>query len=82
MLRRWNHPPKINLRDVSCWMSIKEACKLEVSIIAKLSKERCISVVARKGHFALHINMIEIGVGPFQLEKHTPPKWAYQEYET
>jgi hypothetical protein len=22
------------------------------------------------------------GMGPFQLEKHTPPKWVYQKYKT
>jgi hypothetical protein len=26
--------------------------------------------------------MIKIGVGPLQLEKHTPPKWVYQKYGT
>jgi hypothetical protein len=26
--------------------------------------------------------MIERGVGPFQPDKHTPPKWLYQKYET
>jgi hypothetical protein len=36
---------KINLRDVSWWMSIKDACRLGVLIIAKLSKEGCISLV-------------------------------------
>jgi hypothetical protein len=33
---------KIYLKDVSWWMSIKDAYRLGVSIIAKLSKERCI----------------------------------------
>jgi hypothetical protein len=32
---------KIDLKDVSWWMSIKDACRLEVPIIAKLSKEGC-----------------------------------------
>jgi hypothetical protein len=26
--------------------------------------------------------MIEVVVGPLQLEKHTPPKWAYKKCET
>jgi hypothetical protein len=26
--------------------------------------------------------MIEVGVGPFQLKKHIPPKQAYRKYET
>jgi hypothetical protein len=38
---------KINLKDVSWWMSIKNACRLGTLIIAKLSKERCISLNAR-----------------------------------
>jgi hypothetical protein len=36
---------KIDLRDVSWWMSIKDVCRLEASITAKLSKEGCISLV-------------------------------------
>jgi hypothetical protein len=36
---------KINLRDVLWWMSIRDACRPMVSIIAKLSKERCISLI-------------------------------------
>jgi hypothetical protein len=42
---------KINLRDVSWWMSIKKFYRLEASVIAKLSKERCISLVARRRSF-------------------------------
>jgi hypothetical protein len=30
----------------------------------------------------LHIGMTEVGVGPPQPKKHTPPKQAYQKYET
>jgi hypothetical protein len=26
----------------------------------------------------LHVSMIEVGVGPRQPEKCTPPKWTYQ----
>jgi hypothetical protein len=37
---------KIDLRDVSWWMSIKDAYRLGVLIIARFSKERCISLVA------------------------------------
>jgi hypothetical protein len=36
---------KIDLRDVSWWMSIKNASKLGTLVIAKLSIERCISLV-------------------------------------
>jgi hypothetical protein len=38
---------KINPRDVSWWMSIKDACKLGALITIKLSKEGCISLAAR-----------------------------------
>jgi hypothetical protein len=38
---------KIDLRGVSWWKSIKDAYILGVSVTAKLSKERCISLVAR-----------------------------------
>jgi len=31
-----------------------------------------------EGHFVLHINMIEVGVGPPQFEKHTFPKRVCQ----
>jgi hypothetical protein len=36
---------KINLKDVSWWMSIKDACIFGVLVIARPSKERCISLV-------------------------------------
>jgi hypothetical protein len=38
---------KIDLRDVSWWMSIKDACIHKALIIARLSKERCISLATR-----------------------------------
>jgi hypothetical protein len=38
---------KINLRDVSWWKSIKNVCKPNAPVITKVSKERCISLVAR-----------------------------------
>jgi hypothetical protein len=37
---------KINLKDASWWMSIKEAYKFGVSIITKPSKEGCIFLVS------------------------------------
>jgi len=37
-------PSKINLGDVSWWMSIKDAYRHGVLIITRLSKERCISL--------------------------------------
>jgi hypothetical protein len=37
----------IDLRDVSWWKSIKNAYGLGAPIIARLSKERCISLVIR-----------------------------------
>jgi hypothetical protein len=36
---------KIDLKDVSWWMSFKDASKPQVSIIAKLFKERCIFLI-------------------------------------
>jgi len=36
---------EIDLKDVSWWMSIKEACKPRASVIARLSKEGWISLV-------------------------------------
>jgi hypothetical protein len=42
---------KINLKDVSWWMSIKKAYRPKVLIIAKLSKERCISLIAKGRSF-------------------------------
>jgi len=39
---------KINLRDVLWWMSIKDAYKLGVPVTTRLSKERCISLAARR----------------------------------
>jgi hypothetical protein len=38
---------KIFLRDVSWWMSIKNACRPRASITAILSKEGCISLTTR-----------------------------------
>jgi hypothetical protein len=38
---------KIYLRDVSRWMSIKDACIPNASIITKLLKKQCISLIAR-----------------------------------
>ncbi len=73
---------KIYVKDVSWWMSIKIACRPRASIIARLSKEGCISLVARGNHLVLHINMIEAGVGPLEPKIHTLPKWVYKKYET
>jgi hypothetical protein len=38
---------RIDLRDVSWWMSIKDAYKPRALITVRLSKERCNSLVAR-----------------------------------
>jgi hypothetical protein len=37
----------IYLRDVLSWMSIKDACRPEASITAKLFLKQCISSIAR-----------------------------------
>jgi hypothetical protein len=42
---------KIGLRDVSWWMSIKDAYRLGVLVIAKLSKEGCISLAIGRRPF-------------------------------
>jgi hypothetical protein len=55
-------------------MSIKDAYKPKVLVIAKLSKKGCISLTTREGYFELHKGMNERGVGPPQLKKHTTPK--------
>jgi hypothetical protein len=44
---------KINLRDVLWWISIKYAYRLGTLVIAKLSKERCISLII--GGMSFHI---------------------------
>jgi hypothetical protein len=38
---------KMDLRDVLWWMSIKDACRLEVQVIVRFSKEGCISIAIR-----------------------------------
>jgi hypothetical protein len=43
---------KIDLRDVS-WMSIKNGYKHGALVIAKLSKERCISLITRGRPFCV-----------------------------
>jgi hypothetical protein len=35
-----------------------------------------------EGYFKLHKGMTKRGVGPLQLEKHTPPKLVYQKHKT
>jgi len=42
---------KINLRDVSWWMSIKDACKPKAPIIVRFSKKLCISLALGGGPF-------------------------------
>jgi hypothetical protein len=42
---------KIDLKDVSWWKSIKDACRHRVPIIVRLSKEGCISIVVRRRPF-------------------------------
>jgi hypothetical protein len=44
---------KIDLKDVSWWMSVKDAYRLGVPLIARVSKEKCIPLVARKGPFRI-----------------------------
>jgi len=42
---------KIDLRDVSWWKSIKDACKPKALVIAKFSKKGCISLATRRRPF-------------------------------
>jgi hypothetical protein len=44
---------KIDFKDVLKWMSIKDACKLGASVIARPSKEGCISLAV--GGKSFHI---------------------------
>jgi hypothetical protein len=44
---------KIDLRDVSWWMSIRDACRLGAPIIVILSKEGCISLVVGRRPFRI-----------------------------
>jgi hypothetical protein len=44
-VKKMESSSKINLRDVSWWMSIKNACRHGVLIPTRLSKEGCISVI-------------------------------------
>jgi hypothetical protein len=46
-VKEMESPSKIDLKDVSWWMSIKDACKIGVPIIAILSKIMCISLGVR-----------------------------------
>jgi hypothetical protein len=38
---------KINLRDVSWWMSIRDVCRSRAQVTIKLSKEGCIFLATR-----------------------------------
>jgi hypothetical protein len=55
---------KINLRDVSWWMSIKDVYRPRVPVTIRPLKEECISLVVggRPSH------MIKAGVGPLNLK--------------
>jgi hypothetical protein len=72
----------INLRAVSWWMSIKNACKCGALLTTRLSKEGCISLITkgRTSHTTCKHDWSKCG--PLQFEKHIPPKWVYQKYET
>jgi hypothetical protein len=73
---------KIDLKDVLWWMSIKNVYRLGALVIARFSKEGCISLVEGGGHLVLHISIIEANVGPLQPKKHIPPRRVCQKYET
>jgi hypothetical protein len=73
---------KIDLRDVSWWMSIKNACRHGVLIIAKFSKEGCVSLTIGRIPSSVTHKHDWNKCGPLQPEKHTLAKWMYQKYET
>jgi len=68
---------KIDLRNVSWWMYIKETCRPRALVMTKLSKEKCISLIVGGKPFHVACRYDWNRCGPPQLEKHTPPKWAY-----
>ncbi len=60
---------KIDLKDVSWWMSINNACILEALVIDKFQKKSAFFELRKEDYFELHENMIEGGVGPLQLKE-------------
>jgi hypothetical protein len=44
---------KIDLRDVLWWKSIKDAYKPKALVTARLSKEKCISLITRRRPFRI-----------------------------
>jgi len=78
---------KIDLKDVSWWKSIKNACRLGAPITIRLSKKGCISLTSRgrSFHVACKHDWSKCAPppsSPLQFEKHIPPKWVYWKYET
>jgi len=59
---------KIDLRDVLWCKSIKNACRFGASIIARLSKERCISLVTEGRPFHVTPRQNWSRWGPFNLK--------------
>ncbi len=73
---------KISLRDVSWWMSIKDAHRLGVLVIAKLSKEGCISLATGGRPFRTTHKHDWNMCGPPWTWKNTPPKRFCRKYKT
>jgi len=49
---------KIDLRDVSWWLSIKDACRPRVTVLVKFSKEGCISLATGDNNNSFKIDML------------------------
>jgi len=59
---------KIDMKDMSWWVSIKEAHTPRALVITRLSKEGCISLLAGGKPSQLHIGMAKASVAPFNLK--------------
>jgi hypothetical protein len=49
---------KIDLRDVSWWMSVKNVYRPKVLVIVKLSKEGCISLSIRNNNNSFKVDIL------------------------
>jgi hypothetical protein len=58
---------KVDLRDMSWWMYIKNPCRPKVPITTKPFLKGCIFLTTKGKPFTLHVNMTEACVGPFNL---------------
>jgi len=73
---------KIDLKDVSWWMFIKNAYRHGALVTTTLSKERCTSPATKIKLSQTTWGQDWRGCGPFHLKKHIFSKHVYQKYET